>query len=114
MNVVKTVAAAIKSVAAIVVVLIAIYGAQLTVTNLTDQAPDCVGGYSVCITTDSADVDCEDVGREIEVAGSDPMHLDDDRDGYGCEPTSQAGGSDLPPWWGRQDTSSHPPWWGSN
>lgn len=34
---------------------------------------------------EGVDLDCEDVGREVIVSGSDPNGLDGDGDGVGCE-----------------------------
>lgn len=106
--------AVVKGIGGIVVALVALWGAQLIVTDVSDQGPDCVGGYSVCITTDSGEVDCDDVGETVRVEGSDPMNLDADGDGWGCEPTPDDSETDLPPWYGEQDEPSLPPWYGYN
>lgn len=52
-----------------------------------DSASDCDPSYpSMCIPSNSADLDCGDiVQRNFTVLGSDPHGFDGDRDGVGCE-----------------------------
>ena len=35
---------------------------------------------------DLSDVDCSDIGHQVEIDDSDPHYLDADGDGWGCEP----------------------------
>jgi len=50
-------------------------------------APDssCNSNYSGCIDDSYYDLDCADIGYEVEVIGYDEYGLDRDGDGYGCE-----------------------------
>jgi hypothetical protein len=45
----------------------------------------CDPNYVPCIPAYPPDLDCYDVGMQVEVVGSDPHFLDADGDGIGCE-----------------------------
>ncbi len=44
-----------------------------------------IGGDSGYPAYDGTDLDCADIGREVDVSGADPHGLDADGDGVGCE-----------------------------
>lgn len=46
---------------------------------------DCNPNYSGCVENSSYDLDCSDIGFEVEVLDYDEYGLDRDNDGYGCE-----------------------------
>lgn len=46
---------------------------------------NCDSDYSGCVPDVSYDLDCADIGEEVEVYGDDYHGLDRDGDGYGCE-----------------------------
>lgn len=46
---------------------------------------DCNPNYSGCVENSSYDLDCSDIGSEVEVLDYDEYGLDRDGDGYGCE-----------------------------
>lgn len=46
---------------------------------------ECEDGYSPCVPKYPPDLDCADIGEQVEVTGSDPHGLDRDSDGVGCE-----------------------------
>ena len=45
----------------------------------------CNPNYDPCVEDSSYDLDCADIGEEVEVTGDDVYNLDRDGDGYGCE-----------------------------
>ena len=45
----------------------------------------CNPNYSGCVEDSYYDLDCADIGFEVEVIGYDEYGLDRDGDGYGCE-----------------------------
>lgn len=45
----------------------------------------CNSNYSGCVDDSYYDLDCADIGEEVEVIGYDEYGLDRDGDGYGCE-----------------------------
>jgi endonuclease YncB( thermonuclease family) len=49
------------------------------------QEKNCAPGYSPCIRPYPPDLDCPDIGRPVQVTGSDPHGLDRDGDGVACE-----------------------------
>lgn len=49
------------------------------------QSKNCAPGYSPCIPPYPPDLDCPDIGRPVQVTGSDPHGLDRDGDGAACE-----------------------------
>ena len=49
------------------------------------QSKNCAPGYSPCIPPYPPDLDCPDIGRPVQVSGSDPHRLDRDGDGVACE-----------------------------
>lgn len=49
------------------------------------QSKNCAPGYSPCIPPYPPDLDCPDIGRPVQVSGSDPHGLDRDGDGVACE-----------------------------
>ncbi len=51
----------------------------------SSEDSDCEDGYSPCVATYPPDLDCADIGQQVEVTGSDPHGLDGDSDGVGCE-----------------------------
>jgi hypothetical protein len=62
-----------------------------TIHLVVSQGPDCVDGYSVCLSH-AHDYDCAGGSGEppwvygtVRVTGYDPYHLDADNDGWGCE-----------------------------
>ena len=60
----------------------------------------CAPGYSPCLPIVS-DFDCDqipDIKKPVRITGSDPYRLDADRDGVGCESSSEGGGAQSP--WG--------------
>jgi hypothetical protein len=48
-------------------------------------AGDCDPSYLQCIRSPPPDLDCYDIGFEVDVVGNDPHGLDADFDGIGCE-----------------------------
>lgn len=60
-----------------------------TLDTASDEDGDgCADEYSgACVDPDAIDLDCSDIGDEIEVTslGNDPYRLDADGDGYACE-----------------------------
>ncbi len=54
---------------------------------LVQQQPkkNCAPGYSPCIPPYPPDLNCPDIGRPVQVTGSDPHGLDRDGDGIACE-----------------------------
>lgn len=46
---------------------------------------NCDPNYSPCVPNVSYDLDCPDIGFEVEVIGYDKHGFDRDGDGYGCE-----------------------------
>lgn len=52
-----------------------------TVSSDTTCSPD----YDPCVPDVSYDLDCSDVGEEVEVVGYDVYGLDGDNDGWACE-----------------------------
>jgi hypothetical protein len=46
---------------------------------------DCNPNYDPCIPDAPYDLDCSDVGEQVEVIGYDEYNLDGDNDGIGCE-----------------------------
>lgn len=51
----------------------------------TTEEEDCNPNYTDCVENSSYDLDCSDIGYEVEVTGDDEYNLDRDGDGYGCE-----------------------------
>jgi hypothetical protein len=45
----------------------------------------CDPNYTGCVPITGGDVDCDEVGEEVEVVGEDNDGLDLEEDGYGCE-----------------------------
>lgn len=56
-----------------------------TLPEEDNEEPDCNPNYSGCVENSSYDLDCPDIGEEVEVLGNDEYGLDRDGDGYGCE-----------------------------
>jgi len=60
-----------------------------TLGTASDEDGDgCADEYTgACVDPDAVDLDCSDIGEEIEVTslGDDPYGLDADGDGYACE-----------------------------
>gem|GEM_PF-2198176 len=60
-----------------------------TLGTASDEDGDgCADEYTgACVDPDAIDLDCSDIGEEIEVTslGNDPYGLDADGDGYACE-----------------------------
>jgi hypothetical protein len=50
-----------------------------------NQSASCSPDYDPCVPDASYDLDCADIGQEVEVVGDDVYGLDADGDGYGCE-----------------------------
>lgn len=50
-----------------------------------DDESECNENYSPCVDNSSYDLDCADIGEEVEVVGYDEYRLDRDGDGWGCE-----------------------------
>jgi hypothetical protein len=46
---------------------------------------NCDPNYSDCVPPYPPDVDCPDIGHQVQVLGSDPHRLDADGDGVGCD-----------------------------
>jgi hypothetical protein len=66
----------------------------------TNGVEACAKGYSPCLPVVS-DLDCDqipDSKKPVRVTGDDPYGLDRDKDGVGCESTSEGGGAASP--WG--------------
>jgi len=62
------------------------YSAPSSSSNSYDSPEeDCNENYSPCIENSYYDLDCADVGQEVEVIGDDEYGLDRDNDGWGCE-----------------------------
>ena len=49
------------------------------------SVPDCNPNYSGCVPNVSYDLDCPDVGFQVQVLGYDQYRLDGNKDGWGCE-----------------------------
>ena len=49
------------------------------------QDGKCEDGYSPCVPKYPPDLNCSDIGKQVEVTGDDPHGLDRDGDGVGCE-----------------------------
>jgi hypothetical protein len=54
-------------------------------TDDEEEVNTCNDNYSGCVEDSSYDLDCSDIGEEVEVIGYDEYNLDRDGDGYGCE-----------------------------
>lgn len=46
---------------------------------------NCNPNYSPCVPNSASDLDCGDIGFQVQVTGTDVYRLDRDGDGYGCE-----------------------------
>jgi hypothetical protein len=63
----------------------------------TEQVPpECDPNYVPCVPPFPPDVDCPDIGHEVQVVGNDPHGLDADNDGTGCDGTGGAAASPPP------------------
>jgi hypothetical protein len=49
------------------------------------ESPECDPNYVPCVPPHPPDVNCPDIGHEVQVVGSDPHGLDGDNDGTGCD-----------------------------
>ncbi len=60
-------------------------------------AQSCQAGYSPCLPI-VADLDCGEIGYQVQVTGADPYRLDADNDGIGCEsyPSAPIGRNPAP------------------
>ncbi len=54
-------------------------------SSADSESSDCEAGYSPCVPKYPPDLNCADIGQQVEVTGSDPHGLDRDGDGVGCE-----------------------------
>lgn len=53
--------------------------------SASSEISNCSPDYNPCVTNESYDLSCDDVGQEVEVIGTDVYGLDGDSDGWGCE-----------------------------
>jgi hypothetical protein len=56
-----------------------------SISGVESTDSSCNENYDPCVESSSYDLDCDDIGQEVEVTGSDEYGLDRDGDGYGCE-----------------------------
>ena len=58
---------------------------QPTQGQAANLGSGCVPSYSPCVPSGYGDLDCPEIGFQVQVSGADPYRLDADNDGVGCE-----------------------------
>jgi hypothetical protein len=68
-------------------------GGNVASASAAPAGLDCHPDYQgACVPMNQGDVDCGDLDSSVIVVGDDVYHLDDDRDGVGCEGNGGTGG----------------------